>query len=67
MSIKEGQKIKLKTNEIARIVEVYKNGEAFEVEIFKSAGGITIETINPKDIASVYVENEVSMEKYATI
>ena len=67
MSIKEGQKIKLRTNEIARIVEVYKDGEAFEAEIFKSFGGIVVETIKPKDIASVYVENEIPMENYALI
>jgi len=67
MSITEGQKVKLQTNEIARIVEVYRNGEAFEAEIFKSIGGISIETIKPNDIASVYIESEIPMEKFATI
>ena len=66
MSILEGQKIKLKTDEIARIVEVFKNGEAFMAEIFKSGGGIVIATIKPVDIASVYIENEIPMDEYAT-
>ena len=67
MSIQEGQKIKLKTSEIARIVEVYKDGEAYEVEIFKVSGGIAIETIKPSDIASVYIESEVAIDRFAAI
>ena len=67
MSIKEGQKVRLKTNEIGRIVEVLKNGEAFMAEIFMSVGGIDIKTIRPNDIASVYVENEIPMEQYVVI
>ena len=66
MSIIEGQKIKLKTDEIARIVEVFKDGEAFMAEIFKSTGGISVETIKPDDIASVYVEHEVPMDTFVS-
>jgi hypothetical protein len=61
MVITEGQKIKLKTGEIGRIVEVFKNGEAFMAEVFKQAGGISIDTIKPIDIGSVFVETEVPM------
>jgi hypothetical protein len=59
MSILEGQKIKLKTKEIGRVIEVFKNGEAYMAEVFKSGGGISIETVRPHDIASVFVETEV--------
>ena len=65
MMINEGQKIKLRTDEIARIVEVFNDGEAFMAEVFKFGGGIDIQTIMPIDIASVFVENEIPIEKYA--
>ena len=66
MSILEGQKVKLKTDEIARVVEVFKDGEAYMAEVFKSAGGFAVETIKPDDIASVYVEYEIPMETFIT-
>ncbi len=63
MSITEGQKIKLKTDEIGRVVEVFKGGEAFMAEVFKKTGGIAVETVRPRDIASVFVETEIPMSE----
>lgn len=59
MRIAEGQKIRLRTDEIGRVVEVLGGGEAFMVEVFKKAGGISIETVLPQDILSVFVETEI--------
>ena len=62
MKISEGQKIKLKTGEMARVADVLKGGEAFMVEVFAKSGGIRIETIWPSHIASIFVESELLYE-----
>jgi len=56
--IKEYDKIKLKTGEIARIAEVLENGVAYVAEILKKGGGVSIEQISHQDIASVFEEIE---------
>ena len=61
MKIEEGCKIKLKSGEIARVVEVLKRGEAYMVEVFLKTGGLSVNTIMPKEIASVFVETEIMM------
>lgn len=56
--IKEYDKIKLKTGEIARISEVLEENVAYIAEIFDNCGGISIEQIDYKDILSVFEEVE---------
>jgi hypothetical protein len=59
--IEEGQKIKLKTGELAYISEVlYKKelGTGYIVEKFKKGGGMEMDTVFPRDIKSVIVEVE---------
>jgi len=61
--IKEYDKVKLTTGEIARIVEILEENVAFVVEIFKKGGGISIEQISYEDIASVFEEIEKPIRK----
>ena len=59
-SIAEGDKIRLKSGEIARVVEVYEPGAAYEAEIFRPGGefGIVIDTVRHEEIFSVFKETE---------
>ena len=50
--IKEFSKVKLNSGEIGYIVEIYKDGEAFEVELPK----FELRTVKPDEIAEVLVE-----------
>lgn len=52
------QKIKLKSGEYAHIVEIYKNGEAYEADIHGKDGTTRTDTIKPSDIASIIIEVE---------
>jgi hypothetical protein len=59
--IKEGQKVKLKTGELAYISEVlYEKdlGIGYIIEKFKKDGGMEMDTVFPRDIKSVIVEVE---------
>ena len=56
--IKEGDKVKLHTDEIAIISEVLENDVAYIAEVFLKKGGISIEQISQKDIISVFEEIE---------
>ena len=56
--IKEGDKVKLITGEIAVISEVLEDKTAYIAEIFKKEGGISIDQISYEDIASVFEEVE---------
>ena len=56
--IKEYDKVKLMTGEIARISEVLKEDTAYIADIFKDNGEISIEPINHEDIQSIFVETE---------
>lgn len=47
--IKEFSKVKLVSGEVGYIVEVYKEGEAFEVEL----PGFELRTVKPDEIAEV--------------
>ena len=60
VSIEVYDKIKLKSGEIARIVEIYKDGVAYEAEIFRQNGEFTraIDMVRREDIASVFKEVE---------
>ena len=61
IKIVEGQKIKLKTGEVAIVSEVLHNtevGTGYIIEKFKSGGGVEMDTVFPKDVASVIVEVE---------
>jgi len=61
--IKEYDKVKLTTGEIARISEVLEEGVAYIADIFKKDGGISIEQIAYSDIASVFEEIERPIAK----
>ena len=56
--IKEHDKVKLMTGEIARISEVLKAEVAFVAEVYKEDGGVSVEPINIEDIKSVFTETE---------
>ena len=60
VTIAEYDKVKLKTGEIARIVEIYEPGVAYEAEIFRPNGefAITVDTVKQEDIISVFKETE---------
>ena len=52
------QKIRLKSGEYAHIVEIYKDGEAYEADIYGKDGDTRTDTIKQSDIASLIVEVE---------
>ena len=56
--IKEGDKIKLTTGEIAIISEVLEENVAYIAEIFLKEGGVSIDQISLNDIASIFEEIE---------
>ena len=58
--IKEGDKIRLITGEIALVSEVLEAGAAYIVEIFRKNGdmSVTIDQINQNEIASIFEETE---------
>ena len=56
--IKEGDKIRLATGEIALISEVLETDIAYIVEILKKDGGVEVDQISYKDIASIFEEIE---------
>jgi len=55
--INEGDKVKLKTGEIALIAEVLEDGVMYIAEIFTKSG-VSIDHLEHNDIASVFVEIE---------
>jgi len=61
--IKEYDKIRLKTGEIARISEVLEEGVAYIADIFKISGSISIEQITHTDIESVFIKTEHPVAK----
>ena len=52
------QKIRLKSGEYAHIVEIYKDGEAYEADIYGKDGDTRTDTIKQSDIASLIIEVE---------
>lgn len=56
--IKLFDKIKLKTGEIARIVEILEPEVAFMADIAKKQGGYYTDTIKANDVLSVFGETE---------
>jgi hypothetical protein len=56
--IKLFDKIKLKTGEIARVVEILEPEVAFMADIAKEQGGYYTDTIKASDVSSVFVETE---------
>ena len=57
MQIKEYDKIRLNTDEIGTILEIF-DPKSFLAEIIRKAGGIDITEISLSDIKSVFVETE---------
>ena len=60
ITIEEYDKVKLKSGEIARIVEIYEVGVSYEAEIFRPSNdfSVTVDTLNHEDIVSVFKEVE---------
>lgn len=60
--VKEYDKVKLRTGEIARICEVLEDNVAYIAEVFKVGSGndcgISVEFVDYKDILSVFKEVE---------
>jgi len=46
--------VRLKTGQEATIVEIFKNGEGYMVDIPLNDGGYEQEVVSPSDIASVF-------------
>ena len=61
--IKEYDKVRLKTGEIARIAEVLKKDTAYIAEIVRRNGefSVTVEQILHGEIASVFTETETPL------
>ena len=55
--ISEGDKVKLRTGEIALIAEVLEDGVMYVAEIFTKSG-VTVDHLEYIDIASVFIETE---------
>ena len=51
--IKLYDKVKLKSGEIANIVEIYEQGIAYEADINRKYGGIDTDTIKQEDIECI--------------
>jgi hypothetical protein len=58
MKIDMYQKICLKNGKMGRVIEIFKDGEAYMIDIALEDGEYEQETIFPKDIKSVIVEIE---------
>jgi hypothetical protein len=58
VKIKEYDKVKLHTGEIARIVEVLEQGKMYVGEIVRKDKHVDVEHIPVSDIVSVFVETE---------
>jgi len=56
--IKEYDKIRLKTGEIARVSEILGNGAAFVVEFFNKDGHVSVEQILLEEVGSIFEEIE---------
>ena len=52
------QKIKLNSGEYAHIVEIYKEGVAYEADIYSNDGKTRTDTIEHSDIACIIIEVE---------
>ena len=61
MSIAEYDKIKLKTGNIARIVDILEDGVMYIAEIYQQGKRISVEHVEHNDIASVFKEVEHSL------
>ena len=64
MAIEEYDKIKLRTGETARVVEILESGVMYIAEVFKE-DGISVEHISQKDIVSVFKEIEYPVAQIA--
>lgn len=58
INIKECDKVKLKTGELAKISEVLKEGSDYIAEIFRANGRVEVDQISYNDISSVFIEVE---------
>jgi len=58
--IKEFDKVRLVTGEVAHIVEVSKQGVAYVAEVMRKNGefSVSVEPLAHSDIASIFVEME---------
>lgn len=66
MVIKEGDKLRLVSGEIAVVSEVLKSGNAYVAEIFRKNGeiAVTVDTVLHNEISSVFVETEIPVMPY---
>jgi len=61
--LKEYDKVRLETGEVARIVEVLKDGVAYVAEVYKDDGKVSVEPVNIEDIKTVFVESEMPVRR----
>jgi len=50
------QKIRLKSEKVGHVIEIFKGGEAYMIDIRTDDGEYEQETVSPKDIKSIIVE-----------
>jgi hypothetical protein len=58
MKIEMYQRIFLKNGKRGRVIEIFKGGEAYMIDVMSSDGEYEQVTIFPRDIKSVIVETE---------
>ena len=58
MKLEMYQKIRLKSEKVGYVVEIFNDGEAYMVDIKQDDGEYELETVRPQDIKSVIVEIE---------
>jgi len=58
MKIEMYQKVCLKNGKTGRVIEIFKNGEAYMIDIALNDGEYQQETVFPNDIKSIIVEIE---------
>lgn len=61
--IKEYDKIRLKSGEIARICEILEDEALYIAEVFQKSGDISVEHIAYSDIVSIFTETEKPLAK----
>jgi len=61
--IREYTKVRLKTGEIAHIIEILEQNVAYVAEIIRQSGefSVTIDQINHSEIESIFVETETPL------
>ncbi|MCL2755272.1 MAG: DUF4926 domain-containing protein [Oscillospiraceae bacterium] len=58
MKLEMYQKVCLKNGIVGRVIEIFKSGEAYMIDIMQKDGEYEMKTVSPNDIKSIIVEIE---------